>query len=115
MADDSNVNEHAASLEEAKQQLIAKAKKDGKIDQRDITAALPDTPDNVDILDGLYTELADNNIKITAGNEPAGAAFTDGWAEEETEEEDALTQKDEKEKQDKKDEWWTEPEPDPFA
>lgn len=68
----------------AKQNLAAKAKKDGKIDQRDIFAAIPDTPDHADILDELYTELADANIKITGGAEIA--TDSDEWATEDDEE-----------------------------
>lgn len=55
----------APDLEQLKKDLFKKAKKDGHIDQRDITAALADTPENADILDKLYTELADANIQIT--------------------------------------------------
>lgn len=58
-----------ALFDDAKKELLEKAKKDGKIDQRDIFAAIPDAPANADILDGLYTELADGNIEITVGNE----------------------------------------------
>ncbi len=57
-------------FEDAKKDLLKKAKKDGKIDQRDIFAAIPDAPDNADILDALYTELADSSIEITVGNDP---------------------------------------------
>lgn len=86
-AKEKNTDENANPImEEVRKALVAKAKKDKKIDQRDITAALPDTPDNVDILDRLYTELADNGIKITAGNEPS-AEFSDEWTEEGEEEE----------------------------
>ncbi|HMS50507.1 MAG TPA: sigma-70 family RNA polymerase sigma factor, partial [Candidatus Saccharibacteria bacterium] len=86
-AKEKNTDENANPImEEVRKALVAKAKKDKKIDQRDITAALPDTPDNVDILDRLYTELADNGIKITAGNEPS-TEFSDEWTEEGEEEE----------------------------
>lgn len=73
------------ALEQAKQDLLAKAKKDKRIDQRDIFAAIPDTPENVDILDQLYTELADENIEVTGVTEPS-ADFTDEWAAEDEEE-----------------------------
>jgi RNA polymerase primary sigma factor len=72
---------------QAKQDLIEKAKKDGKIDQRDIFAAIPDTPENVDVLDALYTELADANLEITTPADPGPAGFTDDWVGEEEEEE----------------------------
>lgn len=84
MADDEQTIDPA--LKEAKKTLLAKAKKDGKIDQRDIFAAIPDTPDNVDILDELYTELADSNLAVVEPNAPA-ASLTDDWVEEDNEEE----------------------------
>ena len=75
--------------DEVKDELVKQAKKAGSIDQRDITSAIPDTPDNVDLLDKLYTELADNAIKITGG--PAGAAgMSDEWVGEEAEEEEIV-------------------------
>lgn len=79
------------NLELAKQELLLKAKKDGKIDQKDIFSAIPDTPDNVDILDSLYTELADSGIEITVPGDPA-AGITDEWATEDEEEEIVLTE-----------------------
>src|SRR3990167_4023840 len=74
-----------AALEEAKKKLFEKAKKDGKIDQRDIFSAIPDTPDNVDILDSLYTELADAAIQITSPADPKDGV-TDPWVADEEEE-----------------------------
>jgi RNA polymerase primary sigma factor len=86
MPDDDIVSEHGVdpALQTAKKDLLAKAKKDNKIDQRDIFAAIADTPDNVDILDSLYTELADAGIAITSGNEPSD------WSAEAEEEEVVL-------------------------
>lgn len=81
-------------LQAAKDELVAKAKKAGKIDQRDITSVIADTPENAEVLDGLYTELADASIEVTANAEgeedmPAIAdpALTDDeWTMEEGEE-----------------------------
>jgi RNA polymerase primary sigma factor len=73
------------ALEQAKKDLIQKAKKDKRIDQREIFAAIADTPENVDILDQLYTELADENIEVTGVTEPS-AEFTDEWVAEDEEE-----------------------------
>jgi RNA polymerase primary sigma factor len=75
-----------ADLAQAKQDLVAKAKKDGKIDQRDINAAIPDTPDNLDLLDSLYTELADANVQITTPGAPAPEEMSDEWVAEDGEE-----------------------------
>lgn len=77
-------------LQAAKEELVAKAKKAGKIDQRDINAAIADIPDNADVLDGLYTELADAGVEVTAaaaGEEDVPAdAMSDEWALEDGEE-----------------------------
>ena len=87
-----------ALFEDAKKELIEKAKKDQKIDQRDIFAAIPDAPENAEILDGLYTELADANIEITVGNEPVAdgvppIALGTEWTSEEDQEEIVLDEK----------------------
>ena len=71
---------------EAKIELLKKAKKDHKIDQRDIFAAIPDLPSNVDSLDDLYTELADLNIEIISATDAKDEAFTDEWTAEDDEE-----------------------------
>jgi RNA polymerase primary sigma factor len=79
-----------ASLEHHKKELLAKAKKDGHIEQRDIFNAIPETPENAETLDALYTELADANIEITT-TEPNPENFTDEWEAEDIEEEAAGT------------------------
>src|SRR6185312_5669596 len=78
------------SFEQKRQDLIVKAKKDGHISQRDIFAVIPETPENAEVLDTLYTELADLNIEITT-TDPDVANFTDEWAEDEAEEEELAT------------------------
>ena len=74
------------TIEQLRASLVDKAKKAGEIKQRDITEVFPDSPDNVDILDRLYTELADNNIKIVTASDPAGTEFSDAWVAEDNEE-----------------------------
>jgi RNA polymerase primary sigma factor len=75
----------------ASKELFAKAKKAGSIDQRDITEAIPDLPANAEILDKLYTELADASLPITTTALPVGAdpvaALSDEWTLDEGEEE----------------------------
>jgi RNA polymerase primary sigma factor len=75
-------------------EIVAKAKKSGKVEQRDITSAIADTPENADILDSLYTALADAGIEITVSD--AGTddpvvtpdpVLRDEWTIEEGEEE----------------------------
>lgn len=67
-----------AALQVARQKLLEKAKKDGKIDQRDIFAAIPDTPDHIDILDSLYTELTDAGVELISSTEPT-EELSDEW------------------------------------
>jgi RNA polymerase primary sigma factor len=79
-----------ASFEDQKQALITKAKKDGHISQQEIFEVLPETPDNAEALDALYTELADASIDITTVA-PGVAPFADAWAAEEEVEEEVVT------------------------
>ncbi len=74
------------SLEVRKNTLISKAKKEKSISQREIFELIPEDPANTEILDSLYTELADSNIEITT-IEPDDDSFIDEWIEEEGEEE----------------------------
>jgi RNA polymerase primary sigma factor len=81
----SKATEESLTIDQHKQQLIARAKKDGHIEQRDIFASIPETAENAEVLDALYTELADANIEITT-TEPNPENFTDEWEEEAEEE-----------------------------
>jgi RNA polymerase primary sigma factor len=74
------------SLDQIRQKLLDKAKKDKQINQRDILSLIPEIPENAETLDSLYTELADLNIEITT-TEPDSTTFTDEWEEETPEEE----------------------------
>lgn len=58
-----------ADLLELKDKLIESAKKKGEIDQKDIFDQIPDTEENVEVLDSLYSELVDNGIKILNAKE----------------------------------------------
>lgn len=71
---------------EAIASLLKQAKKNKKIDQRDIYALIPDTTENVDALDSLYSQLAEQNLVIVSATEPNAADFTSEWAEDEEEE-----------------------------
>src|SRR5690348_514929 len=44
--------------------LVARGKKAGKIEQREVFELIPDTPSNIDTLDQLYAELAENEIEL---------------------------------------------------
>jgi RNA polymerase primary sigma factor len=80
------------SFDQAKKDLFEQAKKDGKIDQRDIFAQIPDLPTNAEALDELYTELADANIEVTEPGAGPTTALADDWATEEEEEEVNITE-----------------------
>jgi RNA polymerase primary sigma factor len=82
--------EEPQSVEQHKEALLERAKKAGRIDQQGILALIPETPENAEILDALYTELADLNIDITA-TEPNATTFSAEWEAEETEEEAVAT------------------------
>jgi RNA polymerase primary sigma factor len=71
--------------EQQKRDLVAKAKKDGHIAQQDIFDVIPDTAENSEVLDRLYTELADANVDVTASGSPAEVELDSEWAEEEEE------------------------------
>jgi len=73
-------------LEQAKKKLITKARKDGKIDQRDIFEIIADTPENIDALDTFYSELAEEGIDIVEATEPNTDDFTAEWVPEDDEE-----------------------------
>jgi RNA polymerase primary sigma factor len=83
--------EETPNIDELKQQIIAKAKKAGHISQQDIFAILPETAENAEALDAVYTDLADASIEITTATGPNAEKFTDEWAEEEPEEEEPTT------------------------
>ena len=79
-------------LEQAKKDLIEKAKKDGKVEQKDITALIADTPENADALDAIYTELADAGVQVTAPEAgPTPEDFSDEWLEEGEEGEEIIS------------------------
>lgn len=80
------------SLEVTKQKLIKKAKKDGRIEQRQIFKEIPDTPENLDILDKLHAELTEAGVEVVEATEPSPDDFSDQWAEEEEEEEVVVTE-----------------------
>ena len=82
MVDDKTKQPDAEAL---KQALLVKAKKDGKIDQKEINDLYPDVPENVEALDALYTELAEATVQITAPDVQA-AELSDEWVAEDNEE-----------------------------
>ena len=79
-------SKNTANLEQAKAELLEQAKKAGKIDAKDISAKIPDAPENVEILDALYTELTEAGVEVVAPEEPDATALSDEWLIEEEEE-----------------------------
>jgi len=77
-------------LEQAKQDLIEKAKKSGSIESKDIFIRIPDKPENVEVLDALYSELAELKIEVKLPEEPAPSDLTDEWLAEDEEEEEII-------------------------
>ena len=76
-------------LLDAKQVLLEQAKKDGKIDQEAILALIPESSENTEILDSLYSDLADANIQVgtgVGGGTSPAAEFSTQWVAEEEEE-----------------------------
>jgi hypothetical protein len=58
------------SYERQIEQLMERGKKEGKLAQKEIFALIPDTPANIDILDNLYSELAEAEIELIPEAEP---------------------------------------------
>ena len=75
-----------AKLEQAKVDLLAQAIKAKAIDAKTINAKIPDVPENVEILDALYTELTEAGIEVTTPEEPAPTDLSDEWLIEDEEE-----------------------------
>lgn len=82
--------EEPKNLEDAKKDLLAKAKKTNKVTQKEIFQAIPDTPENAELLDTTYSELAEMNVEIDVDDSPGAAVpeikMTEEWAEEDEEE-----------------------------
>ena len=67
-------------------QLVEKGKKDGKLEQAEVFELIPDTPANVDVLEQLYSELAEEDVELIAVAEPRPEDISE-WAQEEDNEE----------------------------
>ncbi len=73
------------SFEKEIEELVSRGKKAGKIEQREIFALIPDTPGNIDTLDYVYAELAENDVELIAAAEPDPKDINDAWVTEEEE------------------------------
>ncbi len=79
------------SLEERKSALLEQGKKDGHIDQKAINDSIAAVPENAEILDALFTELAEASVEVTT-TEPDAAAFSNEWVTEEGDEEEIVAE-----------------------
>jgi len=73
-------------LQARKAWVVEKAKKAGQISQKDVFAVIADKPENAELLDQLYTELADAGVAVATA-EPDPEHFTDEWLPDEEEDE----------------------------
>lgn len=75
------------SFEKEIEQLVARGKKEGKLEAREIFELIPDTPANITVLDQLYSELAENDVEIIADAEPRAEDIDgeDEWVAEDEE------------------------------
>jgi len=74
-------------LQLAKAELLAKGKADGKLEAKEISARIPDAPENSELLDSLYAELAEASVDIVVPEEPVVGELSDEWLIEDDEEE----------------------------
>jgi len=79
MADDDS------ELIAAKEKLLEKGKKEGRLEQSEIYKSIPDTPDNLDIIDSLYNEMTEQSIELVISEEPTTDDFSDEWVAEDEE------------------------------
>ncbi len=73
------------SFEKEIEELVTRGKKAGKLDAREVFSLIPDTPANIDTLDHLYAELAENDVELVPLSEPDPKDINDAWAAEEEE------------------------------
>ena len=73
-------------LEKAKAEILEQAKAAGAIQAREIALKIPDVPENAEVLDALYSELAELGVDIAVAEEPVVPELTDEWLIEDDEE-----------------------------
>lgn len=67
--------------------LLERGKKEGKLDQKDIFALIPDVPANLETLEALYAKLTEDDVEVVPTTEPTPETLSDEWVTEEEEEE----------------------------
>ena len=70
------------TYEKEVQQLLEKGKKDNQLEQSEIFELIPDTPANIDVLEQLYVDLADEGIELIPLEQPRPEDIAEGdeWA-----------------------------------
>jgi RNA polymerase primary sigma factor len=78
---DAGTGKTSKSYDKEIQQLVERGKKDGKLEQSEVFELIPDTPANIDVLEGLYGELTEEGIDLIAVAEPRpeDIAESDEW------------------------------------
>ena len=84
--------EKVTALHDMAKALFDQSVKDGKVDQKDIVKAIPEKPENLDVLDKLYNDLAEAGVEVTGAIEPNPELFTSDWGDDEEEDDDAIIQ-----------------------
>jgi len=83
----SNDDKQKPDLQQAAAELLEQGKKAGNIDAKDISARIPDAPENVELLDTLYTDLGTAGVTINVPDDgPAVGELSDEWLIDEDEE-----------------------------
>jgi len=78
--------EHA--LDKAAKELLDAAVKSGKVDHKDIVKAIPEKPENLDVLDKLFSDMSDAGVEVTGATEPDPESLTKDWKDDEEDEDD---------------------------
>src|SRR6201995_5777285 len=75
------VTKTGKSYEKELQQLLEKGKKDGQLEQSEVFELIPDKPANIDVLEQLYIDLADEGVELVPLEQPRpeDIAESDDW------------------------------------
>ena len=68
--DSPKAKSQSKTYEKEIQQLLERGRKEGKLEQHEIFALIPDTPGNIDVLEQLYAEMADEDVDFVPAEEP---------------------------------------------
>lgn len=92
MAKKEDKKQAVIALAETAKQLLDQSIKDGKVDQKDIIKVIPEKPENLDVLDKLYNDLAEAGVEVTGATEPNPELFTSEWGDDEEVDEEEIVQ-----------------------